>query len=185
MSLGKRFSRRDVHCCVASKPLRFHPQAEQEYLTALSWYQERSLTAAMSLEGAFDQALERIREAAYRWPIYFKDFRKYTLRQFPDFRATFSRQHPCVDRTLEAHLKNCRASQRRTGDEPVPAVDRFAHNTHSRVVLSSKSSCAAEQGWLYCPPSSVYSFSPLSSGDSCSRLELWFHVGSTTRTLQS
>ena len=68
---------------MASKPLRFHPQAEQEYLTALSWYQERSLTAAMSLEGAFDQALERIREAAYRWPIYFKDFRKYTLRQFP------------------------------------------------------------------------------------------------------
>jgi hypothetical protein len=61
---------------VASKPLRFH-QAEQEYLTALSWYQERSLTAAMSLEGAFDQALERIREAPYRWPIYFKDFRKF------------------------------------------------------------------------------------------------------------
>jgi hypothetical protein len=55
---------------MASKPLRFHPQAEQEYLTALSWYQERSLTAAMSLEGAFDQALERIREAPYRWPIH-------------------------------------------------------------------------------------------------------------------
>src|SRR5882672_5799772 len=78
---GKRSSGRGEHCCMASKPLRFHPQAEQEYLTALNWYRERSLTAAMSLEGAFDQALERIREAPYRWPVYFKDFRKYTLRQ--------------------------------------------------------------------------------------------------------
>jgi plasmid stabilization system protein ParE len=68
---------------MASKSLRFHPQAEQEYLTALSWYRERSLTAAISLEGTFAQAVARIREAPHRWPIYFKDFRKYTLRQFP------------------------------------------------------------------------------------------------------
>ncbi len=38
LSLGKRSSRRDVHCCMASKALRFHPQEEQEYLTALSSY---------------------------------------------------------------------------------------------------------------------------------------------------
>ena len=68
---------------MASKPLRFHPQAEQEYLTALSWYRERSLTAAISFENAFDRAVARIRESPDRWPIYFKDFRKYTLRQFP------------------------------------------------------------------------------------------------------
>ena len=68
---------------MASKPLRFHPQAEQEYLTALSWYRERSLTAAISFEGAFVQAIARIRKVPHRWPIYFKDFRKYTLRQFP------------------------------------------------------------------------------------------------------
>ena len=68
---------------MASKPLRFHPQAEQEYLTALSWYRERSLIAATHFESVFDQAVGRIREAPRRWPIYFKDFRKYTLRQFP------------------------------------------------------------------------------------------------------
>jgi hypothetical protein len=68
---------------MTSKPLRFHPQAEQEYLTALAWYRERSLIAAINFESAFGQATVRIREAAQRWPIYFKDFRKYTLRQFP------------------------------------------------------------------------------------------------------
>lgn len=68
---------------MASKPLRFHPQAEQEYLTALTWYRERSLIAAINFEGAFGQAIARIKEAPQRWPIYFKDFRRYTLRQFP------------------------------------------------------------------------------------------------------
>jgi hypothetical protein len=68
---------------MASKPLRFHPQAEQEYLTALGWYRERSLIAATNFESAFRNALARIREAPERWPIYFADFRKYTLRQFP------------------------------------------------------------------------------------------------------
>ena len=68
---------------MASKPLRFHPQAEQEYLTSLAWYRERSLIAAINFESAFDQAVGRIRVAPHRWPIYFEDFRKYTLRQFP------------------------------------------------------------------------------------------------------
>jgi hypothetical protein len=68
---------------MASKPLRFHPRAEQEYLTTLSWYRERSPTAATHFASAFGQAVEKIREAPQRWPIYFKDFRRYTLRQFP------------------------------------------------------------------------------------------------------
>jgi hypothetical protein len=68
---------------MASKPLRFHPKAEQEYLTALGWYRERSLIAAVSFESVFGQAIERIRQAPQSWPIYVSDFRKYTLRQFP------------------------------------------------------------------------------------------------------
>jgi toxin ParE1/3/4 len=68
---------------MTSKPLRFHPQAEQEYLTALAWYRERSLIAAINFESAFGQAAGKIREAPQRWPSYFKDFQKYTLRQFP------------------------------------------------------------------------------------------------------
>jgi hypothetical protein len=68
---------------MASKALRFHAEAEQEYLTALLWYRERSPIAAINFESAFGQAVEKIREAPQRWPIYFLDFRKYTLRQFP------------------------------------------------------------------------------------------------------
>src|SRR5271165_223009 len=68
---------------MASKPLRFHPQAEQEYLTSLGWYRDRSRIAAANFETAFVQAVERIREAPQRWPIYFREFRKYILRQFP------------------------------------------------------------------------------------------------------
>jgi hypothetical protein len=75
---------------MASKPLRFHPQAEQEYLTALNWYRERSLTAAISFEAGFAKAVVRIREAPQRWPIYFKDFRKI-------YPPTISLQH-CVSR---------------------------------------------------------------------------------------
>jgi toxin ParE1/3/4 len=68
---------------MASKPLRFHTQAEEEYLAALSWYQQRSSIAATNFENNFIHSVERIIEAPERWPIYFQDFRKYTLHQFP------------------------------------------------------------------------------------------------------
>jgi hypothetical protein len=68
---------------MTSKPLRFHPQAEEEYLTALAWYRERSLIAAINFESAFEHAVGRVRESPQRWPFYVAEFRKYTLRQFP------------------------------------------------------------------------------------------------------
>jgi hypothetical protein len=52
-------------------------------LTALAWYRERSLIAAINFESAFERATGRIRDAPQLWPIYIADFRKYTLRQFP------------------------------------------------------------------------------------------------------
>jgi len=45
---------------MAGKPLEFHPEAEQEYLEALTWYQERSPTAAISFENSFDRAIRTI-----------------------------------------------------------------------------------------------------------------------------
>jgi len=68
---------------MASKPRRFHPEAEEEYLASLSWYQERSLLAATNFESAVASAVERIGKAPKHWPIYFGNFRKYVLRQFP------------------------------------------------------------------------------------------------------
>ena len=68
---------------MASNPLEFHPEAEQEYLTTLGWYRERSINAASKFEAAFAQAIARIQEAPERWPKSFRSCRKYTLHQFP------------------------------------------------------------------------------------------------------
>jgi plasmid stabilization system protein ParE len=68
---------------MASKPLRFHPEAEEEYLASLSWYQQRSPIAATNFANAIAHAVHRIGHAPQRWPIYFANFRKYVLRQFP------------------------------------------------------------------------------------------------------
>jgi plasmid stabilization system protein ParE len=68
---------------MAGKRVRFHPEAEQEFLTSLQWYRERSLTAAVDFERAVTGAIENIALAPERWPSYFDQFRKYTLRQFP------------------------------------------------------------------------------------------------------
>jgi toxin ParE1/3/4 len=68
---------------MASKPLRFHPEAEQEYLSSLAWYKERSLAAAFDFENKFQQAISAITESPGRWPIYFLRCRRYILHQFP------------------------------------------------------------------------------------------------------
>jgi hypothetical protein len=68
---------------MADIPLEFHPDADEEYLSALAWYRERSLPAAENFAKAFDQAIEHIRQSPGRWPVYFKRCRRYTLRRFP------------------------------------------------------------------------------------------------------
>jgi plasmid stabilization system protein ParE len=68
---------------MAIKPLRLHPEAEQEYLAALAWYQERSSAAARQFQNALEQAGQTIQRNPQRWPFYFGNFRKYTLHQFP------------------------------------------------------------------------------------------------------
>lgn len=68
---------------MASKPVRVHPEAEQEYLSAIGWYRERSLTAAENFQNAVNHAVGSVAASPQRWPKYFEQFRKYTLRQFP------------------------------------------------------------------------------------------------------
>ena len=66
-----------------SKALRFHPEAEEEYLDSLAWYRDRSAIAAANFESAIGRAVEKIKQGPQRWPVYFNHFRKYVLRQFP------------------------------------------------------------------------------------------------------
>ena len=68
---------------MAGKRVRFHPEAENEFLASLAWYLERSHTAAADFEQAITNAIGTIATAPQRWPLYFEQFRKYTLHQFP------------------------------------------------------------------------------------------------------
>lgn len=68
---------------MAGKPVRFHPEAEREYLSSLGWYSERSLEAALDFENEFQRAISAIENAPQRWPAYFSLFRRFVLHQFP------------------------------------------------------------------------------------------------------
>lgn len=68
---------------MADKRVRFHSEAEQEFLASLEWYRERSPTAAIDFERVVTNAIKAIASAPQRWPVYFDEFRKYTLHQFP------------------------------------------------------------------------------------------------------
>jgi plasmid stabilization system protein ParE len=68
---------------MANKLVRFHPEAEQEYLSSLSWYYERSPSAALDFESEFQRGVSVVTESPERWPTYFLCFRRYILHQFP------------------------------------------------------------------------------------------------------
>jgi len=63
--------------------VRFHPDAEAEYLEALRWYRERSPASAVRFEAEFSRSIERIEQAPERWPRYLEDSRRFLLHQFP------------------------------------------------------------------------------------------------------
>jgi plasmid stabilization system protein ParE len=65
------------------KPLELHPGAEEDYLNTLAWYCDRNFSTAKKFEDAFWLAIHAVEDAPERWPVYFSDFRRYTLHQFP------------------------------------------------------------------------------------------------------
>ena len=63
--------------------VRFHPEAEAEYLEALRWYRERSPVTAVRFEAEFSRSVDKIQQAPERWPRYLGDSRRFLLHQFP------------------------------------------------------------------------------------------------------
>ncbi len=63
--------------------VKFHPLAEEEYLTSYAWYSERSETAARAFLREMDRAILRISEAPERWPKYDSLTRRLLLTSFP------------------------------------------------------------------------------------------------------
>ena len=68
---------------MAKLALEFHSEAASEYLSALTWYRDRSLNTARRFELEFSQAIEQIHRFPDRWPIYSAGCRRYLLRRFP------------------------------------------------------------------------------------------------------
>jgi plasmid stabilization system protein ParE len=64
-------------------PVEFHPEAQAEYLAALSWYRERSPMAALRFEAEFTRSVEKIQKSPERWASYGGDSRRFLLHQFP------------------------------------------------------------------------------------------------------
>lgn len=59
------------------------PRAEQDFLTAVSWYAERSDSAGIAFADAVDGAFAEIVADPMRWPILGESFRGRIVDRFP------------------------------------------------------------------------------------------------------
>ncbi len=66
-----------------TKPIEFLPEAQAEYLSALTWYYERSPATAVRFAAEFNRAVETIQEVPERWALYMIGCRRFLLHQFP------------------------------------------------------------------------------------------------------
>ena len=63
--------------------IRFHPDAEDEYVAAVQWYEERVRGLGRRFEDEVDKALSTAAEAPGRWPVEGQGCRRVLLRRFP------------------------------------------------------------------------------------------------------
>jgi plasmid stabilization system protein ParE len=63
--------------------LQISPDAVAEARAARLWYAERSEKAGAGFVGELDAAIESIRDAPERWPVYVHGTRRFRMRRFP------------------------------------------------------------------------------------------------------
>jgi len=68
---------------MAAKPVEIHPAALAELKSALTWYVQRSETAALKLVAELDRAIDLVIESPGRWPSGEHSTRKFVLQRFP------------------------------------------------------------------------------------------------------
>jgi len=68
---------------VAPSRLAFHPEAVLEIDEARSWYEERSLAAAVGFEAELAHAVDQVIGAPLRWPRFRGGTRRYVFRRYP------------------------------------------------------------------------------------------------------
>jgi plasmid stabilization system protein ParE len=65
------------------KLVQIHPQALAELKSALTWYLDRSETAAVKFVAELDRAIDLITESPKRWPAGEYSTRRFVLPRFP------------------------------------------------------------------------------------------------------
>ncbi|HEY3120185.1 MAG TPA: type II toxin-antitoxin system RelE/ParE family toxin [Vicinamibacteria bacterium] len=68
---------------MAGRRLRFHPDADQDLDAGLRFYLRHSPIAASRFLDDLTAALEIIREAPARWPLYRLNTRRYVMAAYP------------------------------------------------------------------------------------------------------
>jgi toxin ParE1/3/4 len=68
---------------MAAKILEFHPAALAEFKEELTWYLERSETAAVNFVAELDRAVDLVTKSPRRWPVGEHATRKFVLHRFP------------------------------------------------------------------------------------------------------
>ena len=68
---------------MAAKRLDLHPEALEEWKSAVAWYLERNEAAAVNFVADVDQAIELVAASPHRWPMGLHRTRKFVLLRFP------------------------------------------------------------------------------------------------------
>jgi plasmid stabilization system protein ParE len=87
---------------MAAKPLEIHPAALAELKSALTWYLERSSTAAANFADELDRVINLTVKFPQRWPKADHGTRKFVLRRFP-FAVVYREKQTAVQVLAVAH----------------------------------------------------------------------------------
>lgn len=87
---------------MATKPVEIHPEALEELSGALTWYLERSQTAAVRFAAEVERAIELVSESPRRWPTSEHATRKFVLPRFP-FAIVYRERETAVQVLAVAH----------------------------------------------------------------------------------
>ena len=87
---------------MADKILQIHPAALAEFKSAVTWYLERSETAAINFVGEVDRAINLIMGSPSSWPHGDFATRKFVLQRFP-FVIIYRERNSAVQILAVAH----------------------------------------------------------------------------------
>ena len=78
-------SEEDAEQTVTSRPVIFHPAADQELNKAIDWYLEvkRSPRAAAGLADAVESAVREIASDPQGWPVHTLGIQRFKLKRYP------------------------------------------------------------------------------------------------------